>query len=268
MRPRVATATTDSQAGALLRQWRERRRLSQLELALNAGVSTRHLSCVETGRAKPGRDMLLRVLAELDVPFRERNQVLLAAGHAPALPERPLDHPDLEPVRGALDAILARHEPYPAIAVDRAWNIVAANATVTAMTRWAGVDPALLEPPVNAVRISFDPRGLAPLIVDLPVWRAFFRDRLERQLATTGDAEVAELLDELAELGGDEPGGLEARPVPGPLRVRGPAGGELSFIAMFATFDSPFEVTTSELAVELLFPADPATADALGQFTR
>lgn len=237
--------------------------MSQLDLALNAGISTRHLSYVETGRSKPGRDLLLRVLEQLDVPFRERNQMLLAAGHAPALPERSLEHPDLAPVREALDQILARHEPYPAIAVDRVWNIVAVNATVTTMTELAGVDPALLEPPVNAVRVSFDPRGLAPLIVDLPVWRAFFRDRLERQLATTGDAELAALLDELAGYGDDEEGGLEARPVPGPLRVRGPEGGELSFIAMFATFDSPFEVTTSELAVELLFPADRATAEEM-----
>jgi transcriptional regulator with XRE-family HTH domain len=261
--------------GARLRDWRERRRLTQLELALDAGVSARHLSFVETGRSKPGRELLLRVLDQLDVPFRERNQLLLEAGHAPAFPERSLEDPELAPVREALDLILEGHDPYPAIAVDRAWNIVAANRAVVNLTASVEIaDPALLEPPVNAVRISLHPRGLAPLIVNLAGWRAFFRERLARQLALTGDDEVASLL---AELAGYPEGPSEDAPSPdpgadgtiGPLRVRAPGGdGELCFLGMFATFDTPFEVTTSELAIELLFPADRATAQALQELAR
>ena len=146
----------------MVREWRERRRLTQLELALDAGVSARHLSFVETGRSKPGREMLLRVLEQLQVPFRERNQVLLAAGHAPALPERRLEDPELAPVREALDVILTGHEPYPAIVVDRVWNLVAANSAVMALSEGLEIDPVLLQPPVNAVRASLHPRGLAP----------------------------------------------------------------------------------------------------------
>src|ERR671915_2117665 len=185
-------ATVTSQAiGTLLREWRERRRVTQLELALEAGVSARHLSFVETGRSKPGREMLLRVLEQLEVPLREQNSMLLAAGHAPAFPERSLEDPELAPVREALDLILTGHEPYPAIVVDRAWNLVAANSPVLALTEGVEVDPALLEPPVNAVRVSLHSGGLAPLIVNLDEWRAFFRDRLERQIAITGDDDLA-----------------------------------------------------------------------------
>src|SRR5438270_12336035 len=140
--------------GSLLREFRERRRMTQLELALDAGVSARHLSFVETGRSKPGREMLLRVAEQLDLPFRERNQLLLAAGHAPAFPERSLDGPELAPVREALDLILAGHEPYPAVVVDRAWNLVAANSVMFALTELVDVDPALLEPPVNVLRVG------------------------------------------------------------------------------------------------------------------
>jgi transcriptional regulator with XRE-family HTH domain len=264
----MATAA-HSQVGSLLRQWRERRRLSQLDLALEAGISARHLSFVETGRSKPGRELLLRVLEQLEVPFRERNELLLAAGHAPAFEERSLADPELEPVRGALDLILAGHEPYPAIVVDRQWNLVAANPPVLALAAGLELDPALLEPPVNAVRASLHPRGLAPLIVNLEGWRGFFRDRLERQRAVTGDDGLTALIEELERY----PAGAEAEAESdpgaggtiGPLRIRRPGGGELSFLPMFAGFDNPFEVTTSELAIELLFPADRATAEAMEQ---
>jgi transcriptional regulator with XRE-family HTH domain len=266
----MATMPAQAGVGALLREWRERRRMSQLELALDAGVSTRHLSFVETGRSKPGRDMLLRVTDQLDVPFRERNQLLLAAGHAPAFPERALGDPEMEPVRDAIDLILAGHEPYPAMVVDRVWNIIAVNSAVTKMTAGLDVDPALLEPPVNAVRASLHPRGLAPLIANLGAWRSFFRDRLERQLAITGDERLVALIEEVAgypepepEHGHDPGFNPGAGGTIGPLRVRAPDGGELSFIGMFAGFDTPFEVTTSELAIELLFPADRATAETL-----
>ena len=260
----MATARTEPGIGALLREWRERRRLTQLELALDAGISARHLSFVETGRSKPGREMLLQVLEQLEVPLREQNSMLLAAGHAPAFPERSLDDPELAPVREALDLILTGHEPYPAIAVDRAWNLVAANSSVLALTAGLDIDPALLEPPVNAVRASLHPRGLAPLIVNLDGWRAFFRERLERQLAITGAEEVAVLVEELATYPAPGPEhDLSADGALGPLRLRTPDGGELSFLPMFATFDMPFEVTTSELAIELLFPADRMTAERL-----
>ena len=264
----MATVSSQPSIGPLLREWRERRRLSQLELALDAGISTRHLSFVETGRSRPGREMLLRILEQLEVPFREQNRLLLASGHAPAFPERSLEDPELLPVREALDQILAGHEPYPAVVVDRAWNLVAANPAMLGLAEEVAIDPALLEPPVNILRVGFHPRGLAPLIVNLGQWRAHFCQRLERQLAVTGDPDLAALLEEIAgyPIPGDEPDPApdpEAREMLGPVRFRAPGGGELSFFGMFATFDTPFEVTTSELAMELLFPADQATAAAL-----
>jgi transcriptional regulator with XRE-family HTH domain len=263
-------ATTGSQRGIgpLVREWRERRRQSQLELALDAGISARHLSFVETGRSKPGREMLLRILEQLEVPFREQNRLLLAAGHAPAFPERSLDDADLAPVRDALDRILTAHEPNPAVVFDRSWNLVATNSAANAITEVVDIDPALLEPPINVLRVGLHPRGLAPVIANLGEWRTYFLGRLERQVALTGDDELAALLDEVA----GYPGGESARdPVAdrggheilGPFKVRAPGGGELSFFGMFATFDTPFEVTTSELAIELLFPADPATAETM-----
>jgi transcriptional regulator with XRE-family HTH domain len=257
----------------LLREWRQRRRLTQLELALDAGISARHLSFVETGRSKPGRELLLRVLQQLQVPFREQNRLLLAVGHAPAFPERSLEDPELAPVREALDVILSGHEPYPAIVVDRAWNVVATNSPVLALIEGVEVDAALLEPPVNAIRASLHPRGLAPQIVNLGAWRAFFRERLERQLAITGDDVLAALIEELAgyptpECERDPAFDPGAGGTLGPLRLRTPDGRDLSFLGMFATFDTPFEVTTSELAIELLFPADRATADTLTDLAR
>jgi transcriptional regulator with XRE-family HTH domain len=266
----MAAVGSQLSIGPLLREWRERRRLSQLELALHAGISTRHLSFVETGRSSPGREMLLRILEQLDVPFREQNRLLLASGYAPAFPERSLEDPELLPVRAALDQILANHEPYPAVVVDRAWNFVALNSAMRRLIEQVEIDPALLEPPVNTLRVSFHPGGLAPLIVNLGRWRTHFCERLERQVALTGDPDLAALLDEIAgyPIPGREPYPApdpEPREMLGPVRFRAPGGGELSFFGMFATFDTPFEVTTSELAMELLFPADRATAEALGR---
>jgi transcriptional regulator with XRE-family HTH domain len=264
----MAIASADTGIGSLLREWRELRRLTQLELALDAGVSARHLSFVETGRSRPGRDMLLRILDRLEIPFRERNRLLLAAGHAPAFPERPLDGPELAPVREALDLILTGHEPYPAVVVDRAWNLVAANSATTSLTSAVEIDPALLEPPINVLRVGLHPRGMAPLIVNLAGWRAHFLERLERQIAITGDRELAALAEEIAGYPApgddvDRPAARDGGEMLGPVRVRAPGGGELSFFGMFATFDTPFEVTTSELAIELLFPADRRTAETL-----
>src|SRR5438876_3067435 len=269
----MATVSSQPPIGPLLREWRARRRLSQLELALDARISTRHLSFVETGRSRPGREMLLRILEQLEVPFREQNRLLLASGHAPAFPERSLEDPELLPVREALDQILTGHEPYPAVVVDRAWNLVAANSATRGLAEQVAIDPALLEPPVNLLRVGFHPRGLAPLIVNLGQWRAHFCRRLERQVAVSGDPDLAALLEEVAgyPIPAAEPDPApdpEAREMLGPVRFRAPGGGELSFFGMFATFDTPFEVTTSELAMELLFPADQATAEALADRVR
>ncbi len=166
-------------------------------------------------------------------------------------------------MRDALDVILHGHEPYPAVAVDRTWNLVAANSPMYALTAVVDVDPALLEPPINVMRVGLHPRGLAPLMVNLGDWHAHWLDRLERQLAGTGDEELAALIEEIAGYPVPEPerdraSGLGGSEILGPVRMHGPGGGELSFFGMFATFDTPFEVTTSELAIELLFPADRA----------
>jgi transcriptional regulator with XRE-family HTH domain len=261
------TTRSRPEVGSLLREWRERRRLTQLELALETGISARHLSFVETGRSQPGRDMLLRTLEQLEVPFRERNRILLAAGHAPAYPERSLGDPDLAPVRDALDQILSGHEPYPAVAVDRAWNMVAANSAMFALAEAVEIDPRLLEPPINIIRVGLHPRGLAPLFVNLGDWHAHWLERLERQLVASGDEQLAVLIEEVAgypvperEVASD---GAAAEEMLGPVRVRTPDGGELAFFGMFASFDTPFEVTSSELAIELLFPADRATVERL-----
>ena len=214
--------------------------------------------------------MLLRVSKQLKLPYREQNRLLLAAGHAPAYPERSFDDPDLAPVRDALDLILSGHEPYPAVAVDRAWNMVAANSAMLALTEVVEIDPALLEPPINVIRIGLHPRGLAPLFVNLGDWHAHWLRRLESQLAATGDEQLAALIDEVAAYPVPErEGAAEGAPdeMLGPVRARTRDGGELAFFGMFASFDTPFEVTTSELAVELLFPADQTTAKTLHERT-
>jgi transcriptional regulator with XRE-family HTH domain len=244
-----------------------------MELALEAGVSTRHLSFVETGRSVPGRETLLKILGKLEVPFREQNRLLLAGGYAPAFPERSLEDPELLPVREALDQILAGHEPHPAVVVDRAWNLVAANSAMRGLAEGAAIDPTLLEPPVNILRLGLHPKGLAPLIINLGQWRTHWCRRLERQIEATGDPDLVALLDEIAgyppPLEEPDPGPApDTRELLGPVRFRAPGGGELSFFGMFATFDTPFEVTISELAMELLFPADRATAQALDERVR
>ena len=240
--------------------------MSQLELALEADISTRHLSFVETGRSKPGRDALLRILEHLDVPLRERNELLLSAGHAPEFAERSLNDPELAAVRSALEHALSRHDPHPAMVVDRRWNVVTANKGFRRLTAIVDVDPDLLVPPVNAMRIAFHPRGMASSIVNLAEWRAHFLERLERQLASTADPAVSELIDEVRgyPVAEAHAAARSGTPPPlGPVIIRTRSHDELSFFGMFAAFNIPFEVTTSELAVELLFPADDATAAAL-----
>ena len=256
----MATASASLDVGSVLRKWRERRRLTQLELALDAGISTRHLSFVETGRSKPGRATLMGVTERLAIPYRERNEILLAAGYAPAFPERSLEDPALSPVRDALDRILN-------FDVGRL-SVHAAERLVTATVERFDIDPSLVEPPINVLRLGVHPRGLAPYIANLAHWRAHFLGRLAQQIAITGDSELSALLRELSDYPGDDgetaaQREIERTDILGPVRMHAPGGGEWSFFGMFASFDTPFEVTTSELALELLFPADQVTQRAL-----
>jgi transcriptional regulator with XRE-family HTH domain len=267
----MAAAGVQAGVGSLLREWRGRRRLTQLELALDTGISARHVSFVETGRSKPGRDVLLRVAERLEIPFRERNQLLLAAGYAPAFPERSLSDPELAPVREAIDVIIAAHEPNPAVVVDRYWDVVAANSPMASLGAW--VDPALLQSPLNAMRVGLHPRGLARWIVNLAEVRAYFLGRLERQVTLSGDPELAVLLDEVAGYPAPEHERDSATEATGQIltptmRMRIPDGRELAFFATVATFGTATEVTTSELSIELAFPADAATAEALNNLAR
>ena len=260
-----ATASrVNSPVGELLRQWRERRRISQLDLSIQADISTRHLSFVETGRSSPSRDMVLHLADNLEVPLRERNHLLLAAGYAPVFGESALDSPQMAAVRQAVRLVLKAHEPYPAVVVDRKWNLVDANATIALLT--AGAAPALLAPPVNVLRLSLHPQGVAPRIVNLGEWRAHLLSRLRREVAVTADPDLTELLDELREYPCDDPAGNVEVPRPGevvvPLRIRTEAG-QLSFFGTVATFGTPLDVTVAELSIESFFPADPQTAAAL-----
>lgn len=251
-------------AGVHLRAWRERRRLSQMALALDADVSARHLSYVETGRAQPSREMLLRLADRLEVPLRERNALLTAAGYAPMYPQHALDDPQLGAARRAMEWIVAAHAPNPALALDRHWNMVSANRMIPPLL--AGVDADLLAPPVNVLRLTLHPRGLALRIANLGLWRAHLMERLAQQVARTADATLTALRDELASM----PVPAHAHPVAGPpldglmmpLELRTSAG-MLRLMSTTTIFGSPMDVTLSELAIESFFPADEATAAAL-----
>jgi transcriptional regulator with XRE-family HTH domain len=250
--------------GPLLRRWRDQRRLSQMELALEADVSTRHLSFVETGRSQPSRAMVVRLAEHLDVPLRERNELLLAAGYAPAYPESSLEDAELGQVRDAVRRLLAAHEPYPAVAVDRRWELVDGNAGLALIT--AGAAAHLLEPPVNALRLSLHPEGMAPRIANLAEWRGHVLGRLRREVTATQDAQLRSLLAELESYPGGDDDPAEAVPPPGaivvPLRLRGDAG-ELAFMSTITTFGTPLDITVSELSIEAFFPADDHTAAVL-----
>lgn len=252
--------------GDFLREWRQRRRMSQLDLALEADISTRHLSFMETGRATPSREMVLRLAEQLDIPLRERNALLVAAGYAPVFPERRLDDPKLEPARKAMELVLTGHEPYPAVALDRHWNMVASNKAVAPLL--AGVDPALLTPPVNVLRLSLHPQGVAPRIVNYREWRTHLFERLRHQIELSADPVLVDLMYELERY--PEPDGVQPHPpanpeyagVVVPLQIRTEAG-VLSFISTTTVFGTPVDVTLSELALESFFPADSATAEIL-----
>ena len=252
------------QIGSLLRDWRERRRMSQLDLALGAGVSARHVSFIETGRSKPSAEMVVQLAEHLDVPLRDRNSLLLAAGYAPAYGQRDLADPEMGPVRETIDRVLRGHEPFPAIVVDRHWGLVAGNRTVALLTE--GAAPHLLEPPVNVLRLALHPEGVAPRIVNLGEWRAHLLDRLGRQAVASGDPALFALHEELASYpggGGGHTVDLEAGSIAVPLRMRGAEDQELAFISTATTFGTAVDVTVSELSIESFFPADDATARAL-----
>ena len=252
---------TNAGAGQLLRQWRQRRHLSQLDLAIEANVSSRHLSFVETGRSKPTSEMILRLAEYLDVPLRERNALLLAGGFAPAYPEHGLAEPELAAVRAALARVLKGHEPYPAAIVNRHWELVDANAQIALFAEGAAAQ--LLEPPANVLRLSLHPDGMAPRIVNLPEWRAHLLTRLYRQVQATGDPKLAELHDELAAYPGGSTHSPPSTDVIVPLRYRAPGGAELSFISITAVIGTPMDITVEELAIESFYPADEPTAAAL-----
>jgi transcriptional regulator with XRE-family HTH domain len=250
--------------GPLLRDWRRQRRMSQLDLAVEAEVSARHLSFVETGRSKPSRELLLHLADRLDVPLRERNSLLLAAGYAPVYPATSLDAEEMAPVRDALDRLLRGHEPFPAVVVDRRWDLVTANTPALAILA-DGVDPRLLEPPANTLRVSLHPGGLAPRIANLAEYGAHLLHRLQRQAAAAGDDSLLALHDELRgylDAAGVAPTGPPTDPTSllfVPLVLRGPDGGELTFFSTLTTFGTALDVTVAELAIEAFFPADDAT---------
>jgi transcriptional regulator with XRE-family HTH domain len=261
------TPSASRTVGELLREWRQRRRMSQLLLATEADVSTRHLSFVESGRALPSREMVMHLAERLDVPLRARNMLLVAAGYAPLFRERPLTDPQLTAAREAVELVLKGHEPYPALAIDRHWTIVTANRALAPLL--GAASEALLAPPVNALRLSLHPDGIASSIVNWHAWRAHVLARLQRQIDVSGDETLVALRDELA--GYPTPPGAESpeadsnatlNQIAVPLRLRTPLG-VLSFFSTTTVFGTPVDVTLSELAIEAFFPADPQTAAAL-----
>src|SRR5580692_3962666 len=256
---------TVSQFGPLLREWRQRRHISQLDLALQGNLSSRHLSFLETGRSQPSREMVLNLAEQLEVPLRDRNILLTAAGFAPSFPERKLDDPALSAARQAVELVIQGHAPYPALAVDRHWTLVTANDAAASLL--VGVDPALLIPPVNVMRVALHPAGLAPRTVNLIEWRTHLLERLRRQVEATADPVLLALLAE-----------LRGYPVPrGPRSTRPErdyAGvvlpfelvteaGVMAFFSTITIFGTPIDVTLSELALECFYPADDATAEIL-----
>jgi transcriptional regulator with XRE-family HTH domain len=245
--------------GRLLRGWRERRLLSQLDLALRTGVSARHLSFVETGRSRPTSEMILRLAQQLDVPLRERNVLLLSGGYAPAFPVNQLADPPMRAVHEAIEHVLRAHEPFPAVVIDGHWDLVAANAAVPLLTE--GSSAELLEPPANVLRLSLHPRGMAPRVVNLAEWRAHLLDRLGRDIETTASPSLIALREELAAYPCPPPAVQpDTRAILVPMRLRAD-GTVLSLFSTTTVFGTPREVTLSELAIESFYPADAPTAE-------
>lgn len=248
--------------GEQLREWRSRRRMSQMDLALDSEISTRHLSFIETGRSRPSPQILERLSDQLDLPHRARNALLLAAGYAPNYQERPLDSPEMEGMRAIVDHVLRGHEPYPALAVDRHWNMIAANSAIAILTEQ--IAPALLEPPVNVLRLALHPDGLGPQIVNHGEWREHILHRLDGQIEVSADPELIALRRELAAYGpetNDNPSG-HANGIAVPL-ILDTVAGRLSFVSTVTVFGTPVDITLSELAIEAFFPADAESAELL-----
>jgi transcriptional regulator with XRE-family HTH domain len=244
--------------GHHLREWRQRRHLSQLDLAGDAEISARHLSFVETGRAAPSREMVLRLAERLEVPLRERNVLLVAAGFAPAFPQRALDDPALKAARQAIDLVLKAHEPNPALAVDRHWNLVSANRMVAPLM--GGIPQRLMAEPLNVMRLAFHPEGLASRTVNLAEWCAHLLERLHHQCEATADPELLKLYDDLRAFkipARSAPITTDSVVVPFKMRYEGEV---LSFISTTMVFGTPVDITLSELALETFFPADELTA--------
>jgi transcriptional regulator with XRE-family HTH domain len=250
--------------GPLLQGWRKRRRLSQLELASVAGVSTRHLSFLETGRSRPSRELVLHLAEHLDVPLRERNRLLLAAGFAPTYPETPINAPEMDSVREAIDLLMRLHDPFPALVMNQRFHLVAANRAFAVLTE--GVAPHLLEPPINVMRTALHPDGLAARVVNLTQVRAHLLGRIQRGYLRTGDDELSALHDEVAAYPLPEYAAV-ADPGPPtsvvlPVRLRHDHG-VLAFFSIIGTFDTPMDITVAELSIESFFPADRATEEVL-----
>ncbi|MGX5186620.1 helix-turn-helix domain-containing protein [Streptomyces avermitilis] len=261
------TGPTDRGVGPLLRGWRERRRVSQLELALRAGSSARHISFVETGRSRPSEEMVLRLAEHLEIPVRERNALLLAAGYAPHYPETPLDDPAMDALRQGVRRLLEGYEPYPALVVDATYDVLAANRGIAMLLE--GVPESLLTPPLNAMRLTLHPEGLAPRIRNLGEWRGHLLAQMERQIALYRSAPLRTLYEEVAAYPVPDPvpdaADESAEPAPHfalPLRIEHD-GRVLSFVSSISTFNTPMDVTVAELAIETFLPADPATVKYL-----
>ncbi|GGV73503.1 transcriptional regulator [Streptomyces gelaticus] len=259
----MTTVALDTGVGPLLRSWREQRRISQLELALRADSSARHISFIETGRSRPSEEMVLRLAEHLDVPVRERNALLLVAGYAPRYAQTAFDDPALDALREGMERLLQAYDPYPALVVDGTYNVVAANRGIAALME--GVAEHLLVPPLNAMRLTLHPEGLAPRIRNLRDWRADLLGQMERQIALARSAELRELYEEVAGYPVPEdscPGPVPSLPFALTLLIEHD-GRVLSFVCSIATFNTPMDVTVAELAIETFLPADRATADHL-----
>lgn len=258
------TPSPHATVGAVLREWRSRRRMSQLDLALDAEISARHLSFVENGRSSPSRDLLLRLGERLSMPLRAQNRLMLAAGYAPVHAEAAFGAPELAEIRQTVAAILDGHMPFPAIAVDSRWTLMQANAA--AMALFDGIDPPMLAPPLNVLRLSLHPQGLAPRIVNLAQWRHHVLERLRVQMEGSGDPFLSELLGELVAY--PAPAAPATHPPPSllvvPLELRIPGSDRaLRFISTTTVFSTATSVTLSELALECFYPADAETRTVL-----
>lgn len=257
---------SEQTVGSLLKLWRERRRKSQLDLSLDAEISTRHLSFVETGRAKPSREMILLLAENLEIPLRERNKILINGSYAPHFSEKSFEDVSLKSAREAVELILKGHEPFPALAIDRHWNMVAANKTVPLLLE--GIPEKLLAPPINVLRLSLHPEGLAPRIVNLEQWRTHLLQRLKKQAEDTADFELEELLNELSgyKSKGKSKNIESEQQIVIPLKLESKFG-TLSFISTTTVFGTPIDVTISEIALETFFPADEMTRKIISKIT-